>query len=71
MEYLDVLIAAGYEPWVYQRTDGSMAYCEMGPRRRPTETQMATCNAVWAKCEAAPDGMEKVKAECLRRGLVD
>ena len=70
VEYLDVLIAAGYEPSVYQRTDGSMAYREMRPRVI-TETQMAPCNVVWAKCEAAPNGMDKVKAECLRRGLVD
>jgi hypothetical protein len=48
-----------------------MAYREMDPRPRPTKTQMAACNAVWAKRDAAPDGMDKVKAECLRRGLVD
>jgi hypothetical protein len=71
VEYLDVLIGFGYEPSAVRRRDGSLAYREMFPLGPRTQKQMAACNAAWTKLRAAPDGIDRVVAECLRRGLVE
>jgi hypothetical protein len=71
LEYLDVMIGAGYEPSVFRRPDGTFGYREMFPEDLLSEAQRAECDAVRAKCSAASFGIDRIKEECLRRGLVD
>jgi hypothetical protein len=71
-EYVDVLIAAGYQPSVFQRRDGSMGLYETNPlERMPTEPQHEAYMAVRTKYCAASKAHDRVVAECLRRGLID
>jgi hypothetical protein len=64
-EYLDVLIAAGYRPGVYQG-----AYYEEMPGRAHSDAEDAALLAVQWKRVAASTAVERLKQECIRRGLV-
>jgi hypothetical protein len=71
-EYVDVLIGAGYQPSVFRRRDGSMGLYETNPlERRPTSAQHAAYMAARTKYCAASKALDRVVAECLRRGLVE
>jgi hypothetical protein len=64
-EYLDVLIAAGYRPIVF-----GGRYMEIMPERALSEAEDAAVLAVcWKRC-AASSAIDRVKQECVRRGLV-
>jgi hypothetical protein len=63
-EYVDVLIAAGYRLSV-----GAGYYYEEMPHRRNAD-EAAVMAVRWKFCEAST-ALERVKAECIRRGLVD
>ena len=69
-EYLDVLIAVGYRPYVMRRRDGGLRYIEEFPRGARSEAQEAALFAVQVKCTAASQAIQHVKSECVRRGLV-
>jgi hypothetical protein len=62
--YLDALITAGYRPYLINGY-----YFEAFPERRCEKLEMAV-TAVRRKFVEAPTALERVKAECQRRGLV-
>jgi len=65
-EYLDVLIATGHRPYM---CDGT--YFEMMPERALSEAEEKRLLEVrWKYC-AASNALERVKEECIRRGLID
>jgi hypothetical protein len=70
-EYLDVMIGAGYEPSVFRRPDGTFGYREMFPEDSLSDAQRAECHAAQARFCASSEAADRVKAECLRRGLVE
>jgi len=65
-EYLDVLIRTGHSP----RIEGKY-YFEGMPDRARSEAEHARVFAVRLKFAAASTALERVKQECIRRGLVD
>jgi hypothetical protein len=67
-EYLDVLIASGHAPFL-QKTGGRCSYFERMPEQPLTEAQHTAVNAVRLKFCEASHALERVKAECERRGL--
>lgn len=72
VEYVDVLLATGHRPAVCCDENGEPRwYYEEMPRRRRTKAQEAADLAVRRKYRAASNALERVKAECIRRGLVD
>ena len=68
-DYLDVLIKAGYGPLVQPVPNGVMYY-EVMPDRRVSDKADRAVHAVRAKFFAASTALDRVKQECLRRGLV-
>jgi hypothetical protein len=64
-EYIDTLLTAGYSPTVI---NGCLV--EMNPAKGRTPEQEAAVLAVQYKRAAASTAVDRVKAECIRRGLV-
>ncbi|HEX5864526.1 MAG TPA: hypothetical protein VF014_09790 [Casimicrobiaceae bacterium] len=72
VEYVDVLLASGARPAVICDSNGQARYYyEEVPRRRQTEAEEAAELAVRQKYRAASTALDRVKQECIRRGLVD
>jgi hypothetical protein len=68
--YLDTLIAAGYEPAVFYDRAGRPRLIETFPEDRVTEAHNAAVTAVRTKYCAASLAVDRVIAECIRRGLL-
>ena len=68
-EYLDTLLAAGFEPYVFPSTKHGWDYCEHFPERRLTESEDAAVLAARYKFCAASTALVRVMEECKRRGL--
>ena len=64
-EYVDTLLTAGYSPTVI---NGCLV--EMNPLEARTPDQAAAVLAVQYKRAAASTAIDRVKSECIRRGLV-
>ena len=72
VEYVDVLLATGHRPVVICDSKGEARYYyEQVPHRRQTKAEEAAELAVRRKYCAASNALERVKQECIRRGLVD
>jgi hypothetical protein len=69
-EYLDVLIAAGYEPYVQYDRAGRSHYGESFPRDPVDENVRAAIFVAKTKFSNASLAVDLTKAECIRRGLV-
>jgi hypothetical protein len=63
-QYLDTLIRAGYRPHLFNGH-----YFETLPEKRCEQLEKAVTAVRWEFCEAST-ALERVKAECQRRGLV-
>lgn len=67
-----VLLATGHRPAVCCDEKGEPRwYYEEMPRRRLTKAEEAAELTVRRKYHAASTALDRVKAECIRRGLVD
>ena len=64
-EYLDVLIATGHGPYIY-----GDAYIEKLPDRALSDAERKQVLAVHWKFAEASTALQRVKQECIRRGLV-
>jgi hypothetical protein len=70
-EYLDALISTGHKPSVFYDGRGLLHYCELLPQR---SLRRAEHKAVWKAREKfgeASTGLDRVKQECVRRGMID
>jgi len=65
VEYLDVLIATGHEPYLYGGD-----YVEKMPERALSDAEHKRALSVHLKFAEASTALERVKEECRRRGLV-
>jgi hypothetical protein len=65
-EYLNVLIAAGYEVLAVRRKDGGFSW----PGQRLTPAQEAVVFAQMRKRSAASQADSRIAAECVRRGFL-
>lgn len=70
-EYLDVLVATGHRPYVMHGRGGKLIYGEMMPEACLTAAGNKLVNQAREKFCEASTAIERVKAECLRRGMVD
>jgi hypothetical protein len=70
-EYLDTLIAAGYRPYVQYDRAGHPHYGESFPEDPETEAEEDAVFDARTKFSKASLAVDLVKAECIRRGLVD
>ena len=70
-EYLDVLIATGHRPCVFQTSDGRWVYGEYMPERGNTDAEYEAIIAVRWKFVRASSAKHRVTDECVRRGLVE
>jgi len=64
-EYIDVLIATGHRPYVYNDS-----YFEEMPGRALSDAQTNAVFAVRRKYCEASTAIDRVMAECIKRGLV-
>jgi hypothetical protein len=69
-EYLDVLIAAGYKPYVQMDRAGRPRYCESFPRDPVSEKDAVAVFSAKTEFSKASLAVDLVEAECIRRGLV-
>lgn len=70
-EYLDALLVAGYGPAVFICEGRPSYYSEHVPENRQGADAEAAVMAVRYKYCAASTALDRVKAECVRRGLVE
>jgi hypothetical protein len=70
-EYLDVMIATGHRPYLMRGRGGHLIYGEVMPERARTDEEHERTLAIrWKWCRASK-ALERVKAECERRGMVE
>jgi hypothetical protein len=70
-EYLDIIIATGHEPRVCRGRDGKWSYWEKMTGLHYEKFTQDEEFAVRRKEGAASTGMDRIIAECVRRGLID
>ena len=69
-EYLDEMIATGHRPYLLRGRDGHMIYGEQMPEHTQTDEEHSRTMAIRWKYARASQALQRVKAECERRGLV-
>ncbi|MDQ6734647.1 MAG: hypothetical protein M3Z35_11150, partial [Nitrospirota bacterium] len=69
-EYIDALLSAGFEPYIFPSVKHGWDYCEHFPERRQTESEKAAVLAARYKYCAASTALDRVIEECKRRRLI-
>jgi hypothetical protein len=70
-EYIDLMTSAGYGLAVMYDRGGRALYCETFPEACLTTATEKRVHEARGKFCAASTAVERVKAECIRRGLID